>query len=68
MRFIKLFSIPLINFTWLRLPTLLKQVFYAMHIFKYCPNKEAALGNIVVSLSCTAYLWAALIVLQEPHI
>ena len=27
----------------------------------FCPNKAAALGNIVVSLTYTAYLWAALI-------
>ena len=27
----------------------------------YCPGKEAAMGIIVVSLPCTAYLWAALI-------
>ena len=29
----------------------------------YCPNKEAAMGIIVVSLTCTAYLWATLIAL-----
>ena len=68
MRFTKTLFNTVEKFYWLRLPTLLKQVFYAMHVFKYCPNKEAALGDIVVSLSCTAYLWAALIVLQEPHI
>ena len=27
----------------------------------YCPNKEAAMGIIVVSLPYTAYLWRALI-------
>ena len=27
----------------------------------YCPNKEAAMGNIVVSLPCTAYLWELLL-------
>ena len=28
----------------------------------YCPGEEAALGIIVVSLTCTAYLYGALIV------
>ena len=28
-----------------------------------CPNKEAAMGIIVVSLPCTAYLWGAFIAL-----
>jgi len=32
--------------------------------FHYCPGKEAAMGNIVVSLPCTVYLWAALIMLE----
>ena len=27
----------------------------------YCPGKEAAMAGIVVSLPCTAYLWASLI-------
>jgi len=30
-------------------------------VLKNCPGKEAALGSIVVSLSCTAYLCGALI-------
>ena len=30
-------------------------------LLKYCPGKEAAMGIIVVSLPCTAYLWAAFI-------
>ena len=29
----------------------------------YCSGKEAALGSIVVSLPCTAYLWESLITL-----
>ena len=29
----------------------------------YCPGKEAAMGILVVSLTCTAYLCGALIVL-----
>ena len=29
----------------------------------YCPGKEAALGSIVVSLTCTTYLWGSLIAL-----
>jgi len=31
----------------------------------YCPGKEAALVNIVVSLTCAAYLCGALIALCE---
>ena len=27
----------------------------------YCPGKAAAMGSIVVSLTCTAYQWATLI-------
>ena len=27
----------------------------------FCPNKEAAMGIIVVSLPCTAYHWGAFI-------
>ena len=30
----------------------------------FCPGKEAAMVIIVVSLPCTAYLWATLITLQ----
>ena len=30
-------------------------------INNYCPCKETALSNIVVSLTCTAYHWGALI-------
>ena len=29
----------------------------------YCPGKEAAMVIIVVSLSCTVYLWGAFIAL-----
>ena len=29
--------------------------------FLYCPNKAAAMGNILVSLSCAIYQWATLI-------
>jgi len=29
--------------------------------YYYCPNKEAAMVSIVVSLTCAAYHWAALI-------
>ena len=29
----------------------------------FCPGKEAAMVIIVVSLPCTAYLWATLIML-----
>ena len=32
-------------------------------LYTYCPGKEAAMGIIVVSLTCTPYLWAALIAL-----
>ncbi|MBC7687471.1 MAG: hypothetical protein H7211_04755 [Aquabacterium sp.] len=32
------------------------------HLLFYCPGKEAAMVIIVVSLPCTAYLWASLIV------
>jgi len=29
----------------------------------YCPDKEAAMGIVVVSLPCTVYLWGAFIAL-----
>ena len=38
----------------------LQQVYKGFHYF-YCPNKEAALGSIVVSLSCTTYHCGSLI-------
>ena len=31
----------------------------------FCPNQEAAMGSILVSLPCTAYLWESLIVLCD---
>ena len=41
---------------------LCKLVKYFVQIF-YCPNKEAAMGIIVVSLPCTSYQRGSLIVL-----
>ena len=33
--------------------------------YVFCPNKEAALGSIVVSLTCTTYQWGTLIALYK---
>ena len=39
--------------------------FIPVHYFIiYCPNKDAAMGIILVSLPCTAHLCGSLIVLQ----
>ena len=36
---------------------------YKIMLWFFCPNEAAAMGNIVVSLPYTTYLWAALIAL-----
>ena len=43
-----------------QIPFRLRKGFLVEEIF-YCPNEAAALGNIVVSLTCPAYLWGSLI-------
>ena len=52
------------DFLMYNLRTMPDGLFFLFGIYTirfYCPNEEAAMGIIVVSLPCTTYLWATLI-------